>query len=180
MLCRYPGAPFGEGGVLHRIGTDHGRRAWVNPHTDGKVVAAISSSAYGNDEHKFVGRSNDGYCYTARQPNSWMSVDLGEGRTVVPTHYCLRTDGDGNHAVRNWTLEGKAADPGADWQEIRRHDNDETMPKQKFAVGAWPVEAGGRAFRHFRIRQHGKNTQNNDHLMCCGFEVYGQLLEPGR
>ena len=43
MFCRYPGAAFGEGGVLHRIGTDHGRRAWVNPHTDGRVVAAMSS-----------------------------------------------------------------------------------------------------------------------------------------
>jgi len=110
-----------------------------------------------------------------------MSVDLGEGRTVVPTHYCLRTDNyGGSHVKRNWTLEGKAADPGADWQEIRRHDNDETIAKQKFAVGAWPVEAGGRAFRHFRIRQHGKNAYNTDHLMCCGFEVYGQLFEPGR
>ena len=110
-----------------------------------------------------------------------MSVDLGEGRTVVPTYYCLRTDAHGgSYVVRNWTLEGTAADPGADWQEIRRHDNDQTMAKQNYAVGAWPVEAGGRAFRHFRIRQHGKNTQNNDHLMCCGFEVYGQLSEPGR
>jgi hypothetical protein len=110
-----------------------------------------------------------------------MSVDLGEGRTVVPTHYCLRTDQHGSsHVVRNWTLEGKAADPGADWQEIRRHDNDQTIAAQQYAVGAWPVEAGGRAFRHFRIRQHGKKAINMDHLMCCGFEVYGQLSEAGR
>ena len=181
--CPYPGEAFGEGGVLHRIGTDHGRRAWVNPHTDGKVVAALSGPV-GNTNalpHKFVGRSNDGYCFTQdSQPNSWMSVDLGEGRTVVPTHYCLRTDENGgSYAVRNWTLEGKAADPGADWQEIRRHDNDATMAAQQYAVGAWPVEAGGRAFRHFRIRQHGKNAHSDDYLMCCGFEVYGQLNEPG-
>ena len=179
--CPYPGQAFGEGGVLHRLGTDHGRRAWVNPHTDGKVVAALSSVGSG-DPRKFVGRSNDGNCYTASRPNSWMSVDLGEGRTVVPTHYCLRTDANGDsYVVRNWTLEGKAADPGADWQEVRRHDNDETMAKQHYAVGAWPVEAGGRAFRHFRIRQHGKNANDSDNcLTCCGFEVYGQLLEQGR
>jgi hypothetical protein len=180
--CPYPGEAFGEGGVLHRLGTDHGRRAWVNPHTDGKVVAAQSSMGSGDHPHKFVGRSDDGYCFTNAQPNSWMSVDLGEGRTVVPTHYCLRTDENGgSYAVRNWTLEGKAADPGADWQEIRRHDNDETIAaRQKYAVGAWPVEAGGRAFRHFRIRQHGKNAGRADYLMCCGFEVYGQLSEQGR
>ena len=178
--CPYPGEAFGEGGVLHRLGTDHGRRAWVNPHTDGKVVAAMSSVENG-DPHKFVGRSNDGHNFTLSRPNSWMSVDLGEGRTVVPTHYCLRHDANGSsYAVRNWTLEGKAADPGADWQEIRRHDNDATIAKRDYAVGAWPVEAGGRAFRHFRIRQHGKNRDGADYLMCCGFEVYGQLNESGR
>jgi len=61
IQCPYPGAAFAEGGVLHRIGTDHGRRAWANPHTDGKVVVAKSSGGNGA-LHKFVGRSDDGYC----------------------------------------------------------------------------------------------------------------------
>ena len=178
--CAYPGAAFGEGGVLHRIGTDHGRRAWVNPHEDGQVVAAMSSVSNGAP-HKFVGRSNDGQCYTNNEPNSWMSVDLGEGHAVVPTHYCLRHDENSGYVLRNWTLEGKGAGPDDDWQQIRRHDNDQTMAAQAHSVGAWPVDPGGRAFRHFRIRQHGPNnrgTQNDsNHLMCCGFEVYGELHE---
>merc|ERR1711969_246548 len=65
IQCPYPGQPFGEGGVLHSIGTDGGTKAWSNPHTDGKVVAAKSTR---NDAdggpHKFVGRSDDGHCYT--------------------------------------------------------------------------------------------------------------------
>ena len=178
--CLYPGAAFGEGGVLHSIGTDYGQRAWVNPHIDGKVIAVMSSIQHGAP-HKFVGRSNDGQCYTKHVANSWMSVDLGAARTVVPTHYCLRSSGNSSHVVRHWTLEGKAADAGAkDWQEIRRHDNDATMAAQDHSVGAWPVDAGGRAFRHLRIRQHGKNpasSNGSDYLMCCGFEVYGTLLD---
>ena len=75
--------------MLHRIGTDHGRRAWANPHTDGKVVAAMSSVGNG-EPYRFVGRSDDRYCCTNNAANSWMSVDLGAARTVVPTHYCLR------------------------------------------------------------------------------------------
>ena len=99
---------------------------------------------------------------------------------MVPTHYCLRHDNHGRaYALRNWTLEGRAADAGAeDWQEIRRHDNDETLARGPYAVGAWPVDAGGRAFRHLRIRQHGPSVSGRHHLMCCGFEVYGQLLDP--
>jgi hypothetical protein len=216
LLCRYPGTPFGEGGVLHRIGTEHGRRAWINPHTDGRVVVAMSSvmgCGSGSAPHKFVGYSMglvrqygigdqshnvadvahlSGNCLTNSIPNSWMSVDLGADRTVVPTHYCLRNTGgsdgtggrgDGDRfAARNWVLEGKAADEG-DWQEISRHDNDATLARQNYSVGAWPVDAGGRAFRHLRIRQHGKNANGDgfggDVLACCGFEVYGRLLDAG-
>ena len=179
--CPYPGQPFGEGGVLHSIGTDRGTKAWSNPHTDGKVVA--EKSTYNDSDggpHKFVGRSDDGFCFTDSQPNSWMSVDLGEGRAVVPTHYCLRNDSrnsNGTAALRNWSLQGRTAEPGADWVQIRRHDNDETLAKRKYSVGAWPIEGEARAFRHFRIHQHGKNAYGNDQLMCCGFEVYGTLTE---
>ena len=56
-------------------------------------------------------------------------------------------------------------------------ENSETLRPQAYAVGAWPVDAGGRAFRHLRIRQHGTNAYGNNHLMCCGFEVYGALLD---
>ena len=144
----------------------------------GKVVAA--KSTYNENDggpRKFVGRSADTHCQTKSQPNSWMSVDLGEGRAVVPTHYCLRNDSNQTHVLRNWSLQGKAAEPGADWVQIRRHDNDETLAKQRYSVGAWPIEGEARAFRHFRIHQHGPNAAGNDQLMCCGFEVYGTLTE---
>ena len=134
--------------MLHHIGTDGGTKAWSNPHTDGKVVAAISSVANGDavtysQPLKLVGRSDDGYCFTGREPNSWMSVDLGEGRTVVPTHYCLRHDRTGDYALRDWTLEGKTGEPGADWVQIRRHDGD----TQTLASHEWPHSYGWRDFR---------------------------------
>ena len=174
--CPYPGQPFGEGGVLHSIGTDRGTKAWSNPHTDGKVVVAFSSEATGNP-FMFVGRSDQGYCFTLNEPNQWMSVDLGEGRSVVPAYYCLRHGYSAGFQLRNWTLEGKTAEPGADWVQIRRHDDDETLAKQPYSVGAWPIEGEERAFRHFRIHQHGKCSSGHNFLMCCGFEVYGVLTE---
>ena len=54
------GKDVAPGGVLHRIGTDHGRRAWASPHTDGKVIAALSSDGGHGFQHKVVGRSDDG------------------------------------------------------------------------------------------------------------------------
>ena len=49
------------------------------------------------------------------KPNAWVSVDLGSGWALYPTHYCLRTEGyvgDGPYAaLRNWRLEGVLAIP---------------------------------------------------------------------
>eukprot|EP01045_Picozoa_sp_COSAG04_P004561 COSAG04_NODE_200_length_20490_cov_33.582021_2_plen_3075_part_00 len=178
--CPYAGKPFSQGGVLYSIATEQGKKAWSNPHIDGKVVAAMSSigDSGTNDNghpHKFVGRSDDGYCYTSNERNQWFCVDLGEGRTVVPTYFCLRNDQAGSYPLRNWTLQGKTAENDADWVDIQRYSNDETLARVAYSVGAWPIEGEARAFRHFRIHQHGDNGNGSGHLMCCGFELYGQL-----
>ena len=59
---------------------------------------------------------------------------------MVPTHYCLRHTNNNGCVLRNWSLQGKAAEPGADWVQIRRHDNDQTLAKQGHSVGAWPID----------------------------------------
>ena len=38
-----------------------------------------------------------------------------------------------------------------------------------------PLPDVATAYRHFRIYQTGKNSGNNDHLMCTGIELYGLL-----
>ena len=46
------------------------------------------------------------------------------------------------------------------------------------AVAAWALDGaavGGRSFRHFRVRQTGKNAGGNDQLLCAGIELYGRL-----
>jgi hypothetical protein len=45
-------------------------------------------------------------------------------------------------------------------------------------VAAWALDGaavGGRAFRHFRVRQTGKNSGIQDRLRCTGIELYGRL-----
>ena len=46
------------------------------------------------------------------------------------------------------------------------------------AVAAWALDGaavGGRSFRHFRVRQTGKNAYDSDGLHCAGIELYGRL-----
>jgi hypothetical protein len=112
--------------------------------------------------------------YTANTPDSWMAVDLGAAHLLVPDHYALRTDAQ-SHKLRHWVLEGSA--DGAAWSVLRAHANDSSLTGA-MGVAAWALDGvavGGRAFRHFRVRQTGKNSQSNDYLMCAGIELYGRL-----
>jgi hypothetical protein len=82
-------APFDENGILYFIGTEGGRKQWVNPHDAGHVVASRSSNGFGH-ARDLVGRSFVN-SHTDSKPDSWMAVDLGAHRSISPTHYCLRT-----------------------------------------------------------------------------------------
>jgi len=99
-------APFDENGVLYHIGTAGGKEAYTNPHEAGRVVAAKSSNNTGNDAHFVQHAHSSGISnYTDNAPNSWMSVDLGESRTLQPNYYCLRNVGGGNSVVRASELD---------------------------------------------------------------------------
>ena len=168
---------FDQAGVLNHIGTAGGTRAWANPCGSGDVSVAWSSVGNGSEE-QFVSKWDwkAGKSHTHNQPNSWMRVDLGASRSLAVSHYALRHDAvNARHALRHWELQGANAADGP-WTTLRRHDNDASIePKDRF-VAAWAVE-GAAPFRFFRIRQHGKDSSNYDHLMCAGIELYGVLTE---
>ena len=177
---------FDTNGVLHWIGTEGGTRVYANPHTAGRVVAAMSSvGGSGTSEydapHRFVQHEPDGRRNLTRDiPNSWMSVDLGEGRRLAPNHYCLRHSNNTSSVLRNWRLEG--SNDGAAWTTLRAHNNDATLPSGvRFGTGAWEVEGGGEdgrggGYRHFRILSTGTNSGGHHYVMCAGIELYGTLV----
>lgn len=171
---------FDTNGVLYHIATDGGTRPYANPHASGKVQASWSS-CWNGEIKSFVQHSHAQpmYCYTKDKPNSWMAVDLGEGRSLLPNYYCLRADlhGTDKFKLRNWELQG--SDDGAAWVTLRTHANDSAL-KGSMGTAAWPVEGADRAYRHFRILQTGPNSQGPNssyfhNLICSGIELYGRL-----
>ena len=184
----YGGAPFGEGGALHHIGTRGGRAAWSNPHDAGLVLASTSSVGRYNYElasgtrhpvnsHpcKLVGRAADGYNFTDNAADSWVAVDLGSERTMRVAHYCLRHGIDvAAYELRSWELQARAGEADG-WTTLRRHDADASL-EGAHSVAAFEVtQHTGTAFRHFRLHQHGPNaggaanaTNANNYLRCDG------------
>ena len=113
--------------------------------------------------------------FTNNIPPSWLAVDLGEGRSLVVDHYCLRSDNNSDYKLRSWELQGSL--DGQTWQTLRAHQGDSSLSSQSMSTAAWPVDAGAQAFRHFRILQTGANSSGSQHLMCAGIELYGVLTE---
>ena len=183
---------FDTNGILHHIGTGGDTVAYRNPHEAGEVVssssAAVNRFGQSSDSPKnplihqvnrFVQHTHTEpvYNHTQNRGKSWMAVDLGEGRSLVVDHYCLRSDRHtAAHKLRNWELQGSP--DGHTWQTLRAHQNDTSLADQPMSTAAWPVDAGAQAFRHFRILQTGPNSSgnsgSNDYLMCAGIELYGR------
>ena len=169
---------FDTNGVLHYIGTQGGTRDYQNPHTSRDVVVSWSGIGNGGSTvDRFVQHrhANPVGSFTNNVANSWMQVDLGQNRTLRPTYYCLRHDNQGNYALRNWRLEG--SNDGQTWTTLRNHANDTTLAAQSMSEANWSVQNCGVCYRFFRIFQYGKNSNNNDFLMCAGIELYGDLEE---
>ena len=179
---------FDRCGVLYHLSTRGNTCCWANPHATGRVTVSMSSFELsgviiGSRVHvsgpdRFVSGPSEkpGGCCTQHEPNSWMQVDLGPSRRLVLDHYALRNDESGSlWVLRNWTLEGARAPTGR-WTELRRHDDDESLPAKPNLVAHWEVTAaGGGGFRVFRVRQHGPNNRGDHKLTCGGIELYGIL-----
>eukprot|EP00729_Bicosta_minor_P032561 gene32561-biopygen22320 len=168
---------FDGNGVLHWIGTGCGTKEYANPHgKPGGVVEKMSAVGYGGPskfvEHAPLNESN----ITTNSVNSWMSVDLGEGRHLAPDYYCLRHGNNGGtHRLEHWRLEGSNDD--STWTLLKTHANDQALPAQGWSTASWPIEAtaDGASYRYFRIFQTGKNSYGSDLLACAGIELYGLL-----
>jgi hypothetical protein len=178
--CKFA-APFDKNGAGYYIGTNGNTEDFENPHTTGKVLAAMSSIGDGGPSH-LVEHPHDGRTmnYTQNVANSSVSLDLGEGRCLVPNYYCARHGYfNGYYLLQSWDFEG--SNDGSNYTVLRSHRNDNSLPDQGFSVAAWEVEGANQAYRYFRIRQTGENSGGFDgkytHSLCCaGIELYGMLL----
>jgi hypothetical protein len=176
---RAEGDAFDERGVLFHLGTKGGTQPYANPHGgDSGVVASMSSEWNdGDSDPKRLTEHRHGsavYNYTENKPGQWAAVDLGASHRLVLDHYALRND-QNSYYLRSWTLE--ASNDADTWQPLREHKNDASLAGS-MAVAAWALDGaavGGRSFRHFRVRQTGKNAYGGDNLSCAGIELYGRL-----
>ena len=165
---------FDTNGVLHHIGTRGGTAEYRNPHALGEVVASSSALASGETLEHFVQHvhATPRSCFTSNAVGGYLGVDLGESRSLVVDHYCLRSDAHNGNKLRNWSLQGSL--DGQTWHTLSVHRGDASLSSQPMSTAAWPVGRCTQAFRHFRIQQEGSDSSGGHYLMCTGIELYGR------
>lgn len=104
-------------------------------------------------------------------------IDLGPGRSVIPTFYTLRHGGNYRaDSLRNWDFQGYH-DESQTWDVLRRHTDDHSL-NGPYAVHTWPLEAT-KAYRAFRVLQTGHNSSSHNYLVLSAIETYGEFYETG-
>jgi len=172
-----------------------------NPHKIGQVQVFFSSLGKGSYED-FVGRTAMN-CRTLNEPSSFMGVDLGKNRFIMPNCYTIRNRPSSTHVMMNWVLE--VSINGHEWYLLDKRvflTNNEQMNqalakereelKTKGFSSTWAVDPNQvkkvqknledvtktrlKGFRYFRITQTGKNCGGSFNLGLSGFEVYGSAI----
>lgn len=189
---------FDENGVFYWLGTNGKTSKYINPYSSGLVKVFFSSI---NDKCRYdtlVGRQLEN-CRTGNQMNSYMGVDLGRTRTLVPKNYTIRNRDCGTHVLVNWVLE--VSMDYDNWYEIdrrihqtekeeynmlRRKERETLM--QKGAITTWVIDSGKlkdivklftidykkfKGFRYYRLKQIGMNSHGSYNMALSGFELYG-------
>jgi hypothetical protein len=127
--CEF-GVPFDENGAIYFISTDSKTKAYNNAHHHKLVKANMwpirdGEAARFSDVRRVVQNKHDGRTInqTKNQPGSWMSIDLGAPRSLVPNYYCLR-HGYGNRLLRMQSWDFEASNDGAQWTVLMVHKDD--------------------------------------------------------
>ncbi len=176
----YEQVDFGPTGIVRFLATRGGTTPYTNPAEAG-ILAVVASSVHtaenapsapsavvGDVATRFV---------TENGPSEWVTIDFREKR-VLPTHYALRHYSSyDTEALRSWVLE--ASENGVVWTTLVTHVND-TALRARGDTHAWPIpfDKRGAAYRVFRVRQTGPNSNTHRFLALSGFELYGELRTP--
>jgi hypothetical protein len=189
--------PFDKEGLLYWLKQEDKKRAGANLTSirlicsDGKdhELAVLGHDHNNKKQYEVIKRGTTG------NKTMWFTVDLGEGRAVIPSHYCLRSGRSklesSRWKLRDWKLQG--SNDGGTWQLLRSHTSSQWQvksippsqnnPGTPFTTAAWPIEGIENGYRFFRVFSeqeaerhtiHGSN--GTDQLSCGGFEIFGTFV----
>ena len=180
---------FDENGALYYLGTKGKKYPYRNPH-ELNLVTVFASSISKGQLSDFVGR-NLVNLRTENEENSFIGVDLGENRTLVPNAYSIRNRNSSTHVMLCWNLEASNDRINFEVLDTRIFSNvqnpqihqklerERNLLKEPGCTSTWGIskkvkEKYPNGFRYFLIKQIDKNSNGSYNLTNSGFELYGE------
>lgn len=159
-------------GVFQRLGTDNGNRLFQNPAFFGEVLVTSSSLMANSASLEELLSQNPARVVTKPNPNSWFAFEFPNHR-LQPTAYALKHYSTWDtEAIRTWKFEG--SNDGVSWVTLDvQVDNNTLMAKNQWA--AFPLPPVTQDYRHFRILQTGRNSNQHHYLGLGAVELFGNL-----
>lgn len=112
-------------------------------------------------------------------PNQFISFEFLKHK-IVPTNYTIKTYSYGNNGchLKSWVLEG--SDDGVEWRNIHEETNcphlNGSFFSHTFSINQ-KADFKKKGFKFIRIRQTGANWHDDNRLVLCAIEFYGQILD---
>lgn len=172
-------SPGDANGVAYLLGTAFGTIPWTNPHNSLQCVVVRSSSENGS-ESDLVNRATEN-THTANVAGSWVTIDLGVGRSLIVADYVLQNRSFADRAMRNWKLRESndvASNTITDidlatWVDIDVRVSDATMAVAANAFAHYSVSPTPGGGRWLQILSTGLNSGGDNYLTLAEFEFYG-------
>ena len=196
-------SPFDENGVIVYLTS----KVDIEKNKKSAVRAKMSTVFMGSESTVIAHATHDVGLhsmpnYTRNEVKSWCAIDLGTGRRLLPTQYCIRHGASSaGNAMRNWELRAREKDTDR-WDVLKMHVDDDKLSDIPTSVALWDIsrysekessitadidtatipheisdERISKGYRYFLILQTGINSSGNNCLFIGGIEFYGLLTE---
>ena len=98
------------------------------------------------------------------QRGSWVSVDLGYGRRLVPSRFCvLHGDVEDKNALRNFVIQGRSSEKEP-WVQLKKFRNNKKLQENCHSTASWGLK---------------RKTSFMDNLLHCSRRDWGTVDQIG-
>jgi hypothetical protein len=155
-------------GIIAQLSSECGR----NGRSD-EIVSITASSNGRNNCQQVVDYNWTDYWFSLSVANSWIQFDF-KSRRISPTHYTIKSDGNGGHHLLKWSLDG--SNDGTSWTPLDRRETNDL--NGQYVVKSYACESNqspSSFCRFIRLTQTGTDSNGYDYLHLGNLEFFGKV-----
>jgi E3 ubiquitin-protein ligase HECTD1 len=160
---------FDENGLVYLLGTLGKQCFFENPAKKWMMNVSASSISPESDKPSEIASRRDCTVSTNEEDHPMITIEFTQA-SIIPTKYSIKSSSKkGNGTLRTWNL--LASKDGNSWDKLSSHKKDNSLNESN-SMATWDLSTK-HAYKFFRIRMEGSNSNNQKVLNIGGIEFYG-------